>query len=192
MMHNSPPRRKNLDYIMHNCIEELCHAILEQSMNRSTELIPALEEVDFEYEEISDQIPAEHFDKFSSGCGRPTSCDYIIYHQHLLALLDSIALNLKEILSILLIEARLVRLARQLPLLPDRRESSSEAQRQTWAEQKAPCIESHYDIWFDAISECEDLQLEGSDQLFVYRVGCEEREDVDKVDAFDREVGEVS
>lgn len=86
-----------------------------------------------------------------------TGCNYVVHHQDLLPLLDSITLNLKEILTILLVEACLLGRAGQFTPLPNRCKASSESQGKTGTEEKTPCIKAHYNIWLDAIAELEDL-----------------------------------
>lgn len=86
-----------------------------------------------------------------------TGCNYVVHHQDLLPLLDSITLNLKEILTVLLVEARLLGRAGQFTPLPNRSEASTESQGETGTEEKPPCVEAHYNVWLDAIAELEDL-----------------------------------
>lgn len=129
--------------------------------------------------------------KNASG-GERTSGNDIIHDQHFLPRLHSIALDLEPIFTIFLLEAGLLGRAWQLATLPDGCKASVEPQGKTGTEQEASSIERDNDIGLDAAKGGEDLAFEGDEQRVVQVGRGKERQDIDKVDAGNGEVGEVA
>lgn len=121
-----------------------------------------------------------------------TRRDNIIHYQHGLAGRDRVLLDLEEVLAVLLLEAGLHRRARELSRLSNGCEAGTQAQGQRWAEEEATGVETDDHVGGLAIVEGSHLQLERTDEGLVQRGRGEKGEDVDEVDAGNREVREVS
>lgn len=116
----------------------------------------------------------------------------IVNNQHLLPLLDGILLHLEQVLAVLLDILGSDTRAGQLALLSHSGKGNAEAQSQTRAEEEATGVEADNDIGLAVAKGLGDLQLEGGQQGGMgIRVG-EEGHDVDEVNPWDGEVGELA
>jgi hypothetical protein len=118
---------------------------------------------------------------------RPTSSNNIVNYQHILTLLDTVLLDLKEILPVLLGERRLLTGTRELASLSDGSKAGAKLKSQTGTEEEASGIKAYDNIGLD--TKLQDLKLESADQGGVGGMVGEEREDVDEDYAWLREVG---
>lgn len=107
----------------------------------------------------------------------------VVDNQYRLSGLDSVLLDVKVIPAVLLFKSGLSRRSRQLASFPNRRESDAQAKGETGTKEEAASVEAHDDIGNAATIGGDDLEFEGSNELFVPGVVGEERKDIDKVDA---------
>lgn len=124
--------------------------------------------------------------------GRLTCRDNVVDDQDLLAGLDGVLLHLEVILTVLLLVGGRHARARELALLADRHEAGTETEGKRGTEEEATGIEADHDVGLAGRGEVKNLELEGTEELLVNRGVLEEGQNVDKVDALDREVLEAT
>lgn len=163
----------------------------EESLDWGVEDVAALEEVELEDEKVASDDTAELLNEVASGLSRSTSSNEIVNNQDSLSWSDGILLHLEEILSVLLLVGGGNTWTWNLALLANWSELASESQSETWAEKEASGIKRNDNVWlgWEAV---DDLELEGKEESLLQRWVGEEWEDVDKVNALDWEIWEVT
>lgn len=86
-----------------------------------------------------------------------TSRDNIIHHQHSLARGDGVLLDLEEVLTVLLLERRLLGRTWQLSWLAHRSKARTQSQSQRGAEEEAAGVKANDHIGSLAMVELADL-----------------------------------
>lgn len=119
-----------------------------------------------------------------------TSSNDVVNHEHLLAGLHGALLHLEKVGSVFLLVGGRHAGTGHLALLADGHEARIETQSERRPKEETPRVQPHHDIGL--LVELEALELEGAQQGEVGGGGLEERQDVDEVDAGDREIGEVT
>lgn len=117
-----------------------------------------------------------------------TSSNDIVNDKNLLAGLDGALLHLEEVGAVLLLVGGSDAGTGHLALLADGDEASAHSQGERGAEKEAAGIETDNDIGL-LLGEL-DLELESDEESLVGLDVLEEGEDIDKVDAGDREIAE--
>jgi hypothetical protein len=180
----------------------------KQGVDGRAELLAALEEIEFEDEDVLDDLSTELLDERAScrcgatwvllafGCpacsssARPTSGNDVVDDEDLLARLDSVGLHLEEVCAVLLHVLGRLAGTGQLALLADGHKGSAEAQGQRGAEEEAAGIEANNDVGL--LGALGNVQLEGAQQRLVQRRIGEDGQDVLEQDAGGGEVGELA
>src|SRR5262249_8260100 len=149
----------------------------------------AAEEVEFEDEDVSEEVAAKFGDQFARGRRRPackgaqsakigvfwdvakaraaestrsrTGRDDVVNDENLLAGLHAIGLHLEKILSVFLLVARRLGGARQLALLAHRDEASAQPEGKRRPKQKAPRLQADNDVGLPTVG-FQDVQFEGA------------------------------
>jgi hypothetical protein len=163
---------------------------LEESDRLDTiKLGAAVEEGDLKNEEITDQITAQLLDERASSSSGAASSNNVVDHKHFLAGFHRTLLHLEKVGSVLLFVGGCHARTGHLALLADRHKTGIETQSERGPKKEAPRIQPHHNIRL-RVGELEDLEFEGAQQRKMDDRVLEQGENVDKVDAGDREVRE--
>lgn len=164
----------------------------EKSVHRGRELIPSIEELQFQNKDESHELSAHFPDQLSGSVGRAASCDNVIDNDNLLARLDGVGLHLEKVLAVLLLVALGLTRAGQLALLANRDKASAKPQGQAGAEKEPSSLQSNDNIGLLVTVGFEDVQFKATEESFVQgRIG-EDRKDILEENARRREVGELA
>lgn len=125
--------------------------------------------------------------------GRKRTCrNDVVHNKHLLALADGVLLHLEQILAVFLDIFGRDAGTGELAGLANSGKSDAEAQGQAGSKEEAAGIKADDHVRLGVRKGLSNLQLEGGDERGVgIRVG-EQGHDVDKVDPWNREVGELA
>ena len=151
----------------------------EESVDGGRQLVPSMEELEFEEENEAHQVTAHALNEFTSSIGRTacilisgemselvrehTSSDDVVNDDHLLARLDRIGLHLEEVGSILLLVALGVARTGELALLADGDKASAQAQSQAGSHQEATGLQADDHIGLLVAVALEDVQLQAAE-----------------------------
>lgn len=151
-------------WIVERLLLQLLLLARKQRVNGRIKLVPALEEIEFENENIAHDSAAELCHERSGCrcratcgtsihgclnaiCGKyPTGCNDVIDDKHFLPRLHGVGLHLEEIGAVLLLVLCSLTRTRQLAPLPDGHESGSQSQREAGAKQKSSGVQSDNDV----------------------------------------------
>lgn len=120
-----------------------------------------------------------------------TSGNEVVNNQDGLSWGDGILLHLEEVLPVLLLVRGGNAWSWDLALLANWSKLAPESQGESWAEEEASSIKRNDNIWLGR-EAVENLELKGEEESLLEDWVGEEWEDVDKVNALDWEVWEVT